>query len=1101
MLTSIVLFTILYFVSIQSLKQRLDIAESKIKKLEGGLSTSTASVASPAPTPIQSLPLSTPKPVSISPDIHSENFGSSLAKVGIVILVLGIGFFLNYINSRGLLSYNVKFIIGLLAGGTMIGLAEYLKAKTKKYAEIVRGGGFVVWFLSVFIGSMIYGLFSTSVAFALVLAIVVVSFLISLRDKEETTFFIGVLGGYLVPVISGLYNDDVNTVVQVLLYICVLNIGIIIASRARDWMKTMTVGFIFSWLTLLSFYGTVETLGWQTTWFFTTIVGLTYLIVFIQGDVQRSRESANMTPSIILSVLNTGIYTAIAYSILVDTYIEPYLGFLIAFLGLIHLGVYGYIRKVTGMSDHPSALMHIVTFVILITAAVPVQFDGAIVTMIWFIEGVVISYLATLRDFRGNIIMYMLGLIGIIGGIMHMAMFGNYTTVEKYGIIFLNQNYLVWIFALALTQGIAYIWKLSVQEEGVVPVFKEGILSAVMFFVVFGQICFSTLTVREINGLKSYMSTKTSIAIDTQINDFRSYYGSGDYSPEQTKAVDELHDKSRESRKTLNRNFSLFYIIFFTIMTVIYLLIGLIQNKKTIRTLGVITLVITIIQLFSLAWDLGPLFRIGAFVGLGIVILLLGYAYTRYYKKSVTTALVLLMSFAIATGTHAAVVNPTEWSSMSTFSTNEINADGWYVVPLSTDVLSKSQKSDYGDIRIVNSANQEIPYVIVKQGVVAKTEAPIQNTNVQTKIIENTIQQNQGIGERVVVLDTGKEGQVYTGIQLERVKTVRNFRKVARVYISDTLLGATSPAWREVEQRDVVYNYTDPTGFVVEDMDIRFPNMTSRYIKIRFTNDPAIKDAGVEFVNQIAISGARMMYEERDVTVGNKIENYLSGNFAFAGNTPSSGFSVVSLKAEKIIENTDKKSTEVYVRDVQDITSIKLTIDKDVVNFNRDVTVQGSIDNITWTTVTSGQIYRIDSPIYKGEMLTIQTPVITYPYLRIIIQNKNDRSLKFENTVDVTIQRVGALFTAFVADLDALKLLVGNPVAVTPKYEIEKTLTYFNSIVPTMVKLYPVAKNPLFELEDVHTPFGEKYKNLVNIALIMFVALLGYLGYIWTRKA
>ncbi|MES2622785.1 MAG: DUF2339 domain-containing protein [Patescibacteria group bacterium] len=1093
---AIIIVVVLYLTTFQDLKKRMALLENKVKRLELGNTTPTQSAAASTAIPsitahstVQAYIPQAKKPDMPKPEAHPENFGSVLAKIGIAILVLGIAFFLNYINSIGLLGNNTKFVMGLLAGGAMIGIAEYVKTKTLHYAQILRGGGIIVWYLTIFVGSMIYHIVSLPFALTLTIGVAVVSLLISLREKTETTFLIGTLGAYLVPLICGFYAQDAVSLIQVLLYVCVINVGIVIVAKKQDWMRSIGIGFLFSWLVLFSFYGNIATLGWATTWMATTICALTFLIVFVLGDIKRSRESTQTQTAVFLTVLNTCIYALTAYNILHTTPLAPYLGFLIAVLGAVHLCVYMYIRNVVNATDHPSALTHLVLFITLITAAVPVQFDGAVVTMIWFVEGIVLSYLATLNGFKGKMIMYILGFAGIIAGIIHMIMFGTYEGVYVSGVPFLNQKYLVWLFVIILVHAIAYIWKSSIKDQTLAADFRKSIWSSVLFLVVLAQAAFLGLSSLEIHQYASY---KTQQVYAHQQQE-REYYGDAyEFDPSVNAEVD-----------TIQKTASFMNIVFFIIMTVLYLLIGLRKNNTVIRSLGIVTLVITLLQLFVFTWGLGQVYRIISFVGFGVILLIVSYMYVQHNKKNTPLPPVALMLLAtlslIGATTHAAVVNPVDFSSVVTFTqpsqTAAQTSDTWYVSSLDADIWTKSKKADFSDIRIVNKDNVEIPYVLVKQGTVAKTEPTISNDSFAgVKIIENTIQKYENKADRVVVLDSGKEGQVYTGITLQKTPDSKNFRKITHVYVSDSLLGASSPTWREVEQRSVVYNYTDPVGFVVENLEMRFPNMASRYIKIQFEEDTSLNTAGVTFTNQINITGARITYDMPDKTTGTQIKNYLAGNFDLDADAEVAAVSV------KSVNNDDKKTTELLINNVQAITSIKLSVDADEVNFKRDVTVQTSSDGVTWQTISSGQIYRIDSPVYKGENTTISLPVTTAPFMRVVVQNKSDTALTFEKQANVTAQKVGILFKVEGREAQTFKLLIGNESAIIPVYDIQKTLSYFGNTIPTQIDLTNIGPNPLFKGEAA-VPFTEKYPYMVNAALVFFVLVLGFLGYKWTKKA
>lgn len=1108
-----IIFIIIFFQYLWNLRNRISLLEEKVyekktlhqvleKEVSKEVSFEHESVAVPEAKTTQ-IP-------SVSVSTHEEDFGSILTKIGVAILILGVGFFMNYINNKDLLSYNIKFIIGLVSGGILIGIAEYVREKSFTYTQIVRGGGFVVWFLSIFVGSIVYNIFSIETALILTAGVTVLSFLVSLREKKETTFLIGTLGAYLVPYIVSFYAHDPMSTVYVLWYVSIVNMGVVFAAKSMDWIRSITVGFVFSWFIFFSLFESMENLGWKVQWLFATIYALTYLIIFVIRDIQQSKQLLHAQYSTIITVIHTCIYGAVSYTILDKTTLASYIGFLIALLAIIHFLVYMVIRSSEGGTDHPSALTHLVLAIVLITSAVPLQLDGPLVTMIWFMEGIVLSYLATLKDFKGKLIMYVLGFVGIVAGVVHMFEFGEYSGVKDGDMIVFNQEYLVWLFVIVLTQAIAYIWNASVKDNSVTSVFKQRISEGVMFLVLFGQLCFVGLTVREISELKYVKTQNIYKEQDAKITQLENYYGEDAYLDRTFRQSKErIYEITSVQIEDVNRTFSFIYILFFTAMTVIYLMIGLLKNNILVRRLGIVSLVITVIQLFSLAWNLGAVYRIAAFVGLGVVLLIVGYIYMRYNKKNptgsgATIATVFALTLCCSVSMQASVIQTSDWSHKTSFASQYASStdnNSWYIVPVDSSVLRASAVSDYGDIRIVNEKQEEIPYIIVKQGSVADIQTPIQNTHTQAKILENTIQ-TQGVrSQRLLIVDTGKEGHVYTGLSFEKLASSQNFRKVVRVYISDTKLGAHSPAWREVEQKNVIYNYTDPAGFVVEDMNISFQNMASRYIKVVFEDDVVLREKGVSFGNQVHITGVYVAYEHADVAVGTAIENYISGNFNFPDTFKSSATNLFTQTIQRIEENVEKKSTEIYLTNLHSVTSLIVSVDDKNTNFNREVVVQGSFDAITWNTVATDRIYRVDSPIYIGESLKIKTPVTTYPYVRIIVHNKNDTPLHFERTVDVTVQKIGLLFKAEGVDVQSLSFFIGNKNVLPPTYEIQKLVAYVNASIPTYVTLFPIYKNTDFIPEEVSVPFGEKYAYIINIALVVFVLVLGYLGYVWTKKA
>jgi len=137
-----------------------------------------------------------------------------------------------------------------------------------------------------------------------------------------------------------------------------------------------------------------------------------------------------------------------------------------------------------------------------------------------------------------------------------------------------------------------------------------------------------------------------------------------------------------------------------------------------------------------------------------------------------------------------------------------------------------------------------------------------------------------------------------------------------------------------------------------------------------------------------------------------------------------------------------------------------------------------------WTTIANGQIYRISSPVFTGELLSIPLSSKLSSSIRVLIHNDNDVALRVENTATVNLQQVGILFKKDDSNVAGLTLLIGNSTTTTPSYEIQKTLSFFGDVTPTVVTLSDSRANPLFTPIEEYIPFGERYKYLINIGLM-----------------
>ncbi|MEN9604558.1 MAG: hypothetical protein RJB39_243 [Candidatus Parcubacteria bacterium] len=661
---ALIVFIILYFIFSHGLRTHVDTLENRVKFLEtqlkssGGTintSTSTQPVAMPVQTQTtattvgQFTPLKPQDrlPVQESAAHSMETFATRIAKLGIVVLAIGVLYFLSYINSKGLVGPTAKFAIGLIAGAACIAIAEWVKRKSLQYAQILRGGGFIIWYITLYVGTFTYHIVSLPVTLGLIIGVLLVSVIISFAEKKDTSFFIGVLGAYIVPWIAGVANHDGNTNLQLLVYTCIISCGIIAVSLVQNWKKSMYAGFIFTWMMFASIYSlsldswSSVQLGWKPLWLFATLFGLQYLIVFIIGDVRRGRlyaaQTADATTSVVpkvkegevfLTATNTFLYAWFAY-FLVQPHFGNYIGFLTLILGVFHLCVYLFIRNMQGnTSPSVSSLTHFVIFIVLATAAIPMQFDGPIVTMVWFIEGIVLAYMATTKEFKNRGVMYVLALTGIIMGIIHMIAWGSYKGVSQTGIAVFNQQYLVWFFVAVLVHVVAYLWKnIDIQK----------VKSFALFLFLLGQVFFVILSSVEIWSYYQFKSSEVYAEQRDLDKDFEATYGYSRYDSQVTPAQEAQLNESYQVYQTkvqdINNTAAFVNAIFFVIMTAIYLLIGLLGQNKLFRRLGVVMLIVTLLQIISLVWRFGPVYRFVTFSGFGIVLLVLSYLYIHHSKK------------------------------------------------------------------------------------------------------------------------------------------------------------------------------------------------------------------------------------------------------------------------------------------------------------------------------------------------------------------------------------------------------------------------------------------------------------------------------------
>ena len=219
----------------------------------------TLPVAPEAVTPPVDMPARPPQPPRLppAPPVNLEQFmGAKLfAWVGGLALFLGILFFVKLSIERGWISPAMRTVIGFTIGAGLV-VAGNLVHRRKQYwtlAQTLSATGVLILYGVTFAAHSLYGIrpLDTAMgAFLMMVAITALAFLLALRMNAQVVAVLGILGGFLTPVLCSTGRDQPLALFG---YIALLDIGVLALMRKRPW----------SYLSALAAFGTVlMQFGW-----------------------------------------------------------------------------------------------------------------------------------------------------------------------------------------------------------------------------------------------------------------------------------------------------------------------------------------------------------------------------------------------------------------------------------------------------------------------------------------------------------------------------------------------------------------------------------------------------------------------------------------------------------------------------------------------------------------------------------------------------------------------------------------------------------------------------------------------------------------------
>jgi len=347
----------------------------------------------------QEVIISTPK----EPTRWEEFIGTNLLnKIGIAILVIGIGFGVKYAIDHALLNPLTRIILGYLAGTGLLFLALRIKKDYENFSAVLLSGGMASLYFVTYAAYDFYLLIPQLAAFVLMVLFTAFTVLAAHRYNLQVIALLGLTGAYAVPF---LLSDGSGKVVILFSYIVIINSGILVLAFLKNWKATQYVAFSLTWIIFLSWY-LIDYDSANHFWIASTFALVFFLIfytVLLSNKILKKEPFA--LPDIIFLLINSFIHYGIGYSAisaLQDG--EQYLGLLTAFNGLLHFVVCILLYKRQNEVEH---IFYFIAGLVLtfLSIAVPVQLEGNWVTLIWAVEAVLLFWIGRTKKVKAYEVM------------------------------------------------------------------------------------------------------------------------------------------------------------------------------------------------------------------------------------------------------------------------------------------------------------------------------------------------------------------------------------------------------------------------------------------------------------------------------------------------------------------------------------------------------------------------------------------------------------------------------------------------------------------------------------------------------------------------
>ncbi|HQU46594.1 MAG TPA: DUF2339 domain-containing protein, partial [Pirellulales bacterium] len=239
-----------------------------------------------------------------------------LLRTGIVILVVGVGFFLKYSVEHGLINELGRVALSTIAGlGMLIAGTQLLGRRYHVFGQGLMGGGLATLYLSVFAAANFYHLIEMPPAFALMSVVTALAGGIAVRFNSILVAVLGIIGGYGTPV---MLSTGVVNFPGLFGYVLMLGVGVLVLCYWKNWPLVNYLSFA---ATYALFFAAMTDYNvshfWEVMPFLIAFFVLFSTMTFLYKVVNKAKS--NLLDLLTL-VVNAGVFYAVSYRLIDQVY-------------------------------------------------------------------------------------------------------------------------------------------------------------------------------------------------------------------------------------------------------------------------------------------------------------------------------------------------------------------------------------------------------------------------------------------------------------------------------------------------------------------------------------------------------------------------------------------------------------------------------------------------------------------------------------------------------------------------------------------------------------------------------------------------------------
>ncbi|WP_165246403.1 DUF2339 domain-containing protein [Paludisphaera soli] len=340
-----------------------------------------------------------------------------LLRLGVVVLVTGLGFFLKYSIDHGWLAPEARVALTIVAGAGLVGAGiQLLGGRYRPLGHAFLGAGIAAFYFSIYAASEFHHLIGPTPAFAFMALVTASACVLAVRFDSLLVAVLGICGGYGTPLILSSASTDYR---GLYVYLLMLGAGVLAVSARRNWRLLNYLGLVATYALFLATLFHYEPSRFGATLPFLVAIFALYSASLIVFSLAR-REPSTLLEWLGLTA-NAGFFFCLGGVVVHESYGSMGVATLALALAIYHLAHVAYLLA-RRIQDRGLVFGFLALASFFLAVTIPLAFSRQWITACWALQALTTLWLAgKMRSgfLRGaafvlyGLVLYRLGLVDL----------------------------------------------------------------------------------------------------------------------------------------------------------------------------------------------------------------------------------------------------------------------------------------------------------------------------------------------------------------------------------------------------------------------------------------------------------------------------------------------------------------------------------------------------------------------------------------------------------------------------------------------------------------------------------------------------------------